>query len=152
MGAKITIDSATMMNKGFEVIEARWLFDIGAANIDVLVHPQSIVHSMVQFIDGSVKAQMGLPDMKLPILYALTAPQRITTDFERMDLAKIVDLSFEAPDLERFPCLRLAFDALAAGGTATAIVNAANEIAVAAFLDKKIAFMDIAAPCRKGPG
>ncbi len=143
MGSKITIDSATLMNKGFEVIEARWLFDVDAARIDVLVHPQSIIHSMVQYVDGSVKAQLGLPDMKLPILYALVAPERVATNFERMNLADIATLTFEAPDYERFPCLRLAFDALAAGGTATAIVNAANEIAVAAFLQEKIAFMDI---------
>lgn len=118
MGAKITIDSATLMNKGFEVIEARWLFDMTADEIDVVVHPQSIIHSMVEFVDGSVKAQLGLPTMLLPIHYALTYPHRAPLDIPRMDLAQIGQLTFEAPDMERFPCLRMAYDAMRAGGTA----------------------------------
>lgn len=143
MGSKITIDSATLMNKGFEVIEAKWLFDIAATAIDVVIHPQSIIHSLVQFIDGSVKAQMGLPDMKVPIIYALSYPDRLPTNFPRMDLASIAQLTFEKPDTERFPCLRLAFEALEQGSIATTALNAANEIAVAAFLEEKIAFLDI---------
>ncbi len=143
MGAKITIDSATLMNKGFELIEARWLFDIPVEKIDVVVHPQSIIHSMVEFCDGSVKAQLGLPDMKVPILYALSYPERVRSDFERLDLAAIGSLTFYPPDYERFPCLRLAFEAIQTGGTAPAVVNAANELAVSAFLAEKIAFYDI---------
>lgn len=143
MGAKITIDSATMMNKGFEIIEAYWLFDIDINNIDVIIHPQSIIHSMVQFIDGSVKAQMGVPDMKIPIAYALTYPQRFKSDFERMDLSKIATLEFIKPDFERFRCLKLAYDSIEMGGSAPAALNAANEIAVQAFLKKEIAFLDI---------
>jgi 1-deoxy-D-xylulose-5-phosphate reductoisomerase len=143
MGAKITIDSATLMNKGFEVIEARWLFDMTGDAIDVVIHPQSIIHSMVEFVDGSVKAQMGLPTMLLPIHYALTYPHRAPLDIPRMDLAKIGQLTFEAPDLERFPCLQMAYDAMRAGGSAGAVLNAANEIAVAAFLDERIGFLDI---------
>jgi 1-deoxy-D-xylulose-5-phosphate reductoisomerase len=134
MGNKITIDSATLMNKGLEVIEAHWLFGKPASDISVIVHPQSIIHSMVEFSDGSVKAQLGLPDMKLPILYALTFPDRIATTHERLDLSAIGSLTFEPPDTEAFPCLRLAYEALERGGTAPAILNAANEIAVAAFL------------------
>ncbi len=145
MGSKITIDSATLMNKGFEVIEARWLFDVPGEKIDVLIHPQSIVHSMVEFVDGSVKAQMGLPTMLVPIQYALTYPHRKPLATERLDLAAIGQLTFEAPDTERFPCLRIAFEALEVGGSAGAVVNAANEIAVAAFLDGRIAFADISA-------
>ena len=143
MGAKITIDSATMMNKGLEVIEARWLFDMPAQKIRVLVHPQSVVHSMVAFADGSVKAQLGVPDMKVPIQYALTYPARWPAPHERLDWAQLRRLDFEPPDLGRFPCLRLAFEALQAGGTAPAVLNAANEAAVALFLDEKIGFTDI---------
>ncbi|MBU3742620.1 MAG: 1-deoxy-D-xylulose-5-phosphate reductoisomerase [Candidatus Kapabacteria bacterium] len=145
MGAKITIDSATLMNKGFEVIEARWLFDLPSSRIDVVVHPQSIIHSMVQFIDGSVKAQMGIPTMLVPIQYALTYPAREPLDIPRMDLASIGALTFESADRERFPCLQLAYDVLDEGGSAACIANAANEVAVAAFLDGRIGFMDIPA-------
>lgn len=143
MGAKITIDSATLMNKGFEVIEARWLFGLSGDRIDVVVHPQSIIHSMVQFVDGSVKAQMGIPTMLVPIQYALSYPRRWPLDIGRMDLAAIGSLTFESPDLERFPCLQIAYDVLEAGGSSGAIVNAANEVAVSAFLDHKLAFTDI---------
>ncbi len=145
MGSKITIDSATMMNKGLEVIEARWLFDVDPSRIDVVVHPQSIVHSMVEFSDGSVKAQLGVPDMKIPIHYALTYPDRLASDYERLDITRIGTLTFEAPDTDAFPCLRLAYDALRAGGTAPACLNAANEVAVAAFLRGAITFPRIAA-------
>jgi 1-deoxy-D-xylulose-5-phosphate reductoisomerase len=143
MGNKITIDSATMMNKGFEVIEAFWLFNIPKEKIDVLIHPQSIVHSMVQFVDGSVKAQMGLPDMRIPISYALSYPKRLKYDFPRLDLASLNELTFFKPDYEKFTCLKYAFDALETGGTAPTIINAANEIAVFAFLENKIKFTDI---------
>jgi 1-deoxy-D-xylulose-5-phosphate reductoisomerase len=143
MGAKITIDSATLMNKGFEMIEAMWLFDVKPSNIEVVVHPQSIIHSMVQFVDGSIKAQLGLPDMKLPIHYALTFPERRYSNFERMDWKKISTLTFEQPDTQRFPCLQLAYSAMERGGTSTAILNAANEIAVAEFLAGRIGFCDI---------
>jgi 1-deoxy-D-xylulose-5-phosphate reductoisomerase len=141
MGAKITIDSASLMNKGLEVIEARWLFNLKAEQIDVVVHPQSIVHSIVQMTDGSMKAQMGLPDMKLPIQYALTYPQRIQTDFPRFDFIKYPSLTFEAPDRETFRNLDLAFEALRRGGTAPCILNAANEVAVSAFLKGQIGFL-----------
>lgn len=144
MGPKITIDSATLMNKGLEVIEARWLFNVPAENIEVVVHPQSIVHSMVQFEDGSVKAQLGLPDMKLPILYAFSFPERLRTAFPRFDIAKYPSLTFEKPDQEVFGNLALAFDALHKGGNVPCILNAANEVAVQAFLDGKIGFLDIA--------
>jgi 1-deoxy-D-xylulose-5-phosphate reductoisomerase len=143
MGAKITIDSATMMNKGLEVIEARWLFDVVPADIEVVVHPQSIIHSMVQFVDGSIKAQMGLPDMRLPIQYALSYPARTKSEFERYRFSPIDTLTFEKPNLEKFPCLQLAFEALDCGGTAPCVVNAANEVAVAAFLQEKIGFTQI---------
>jgi 1-deoxy-D-xylulose-5-phosphate reductoisomerase len=143
MGPKITIDSATLMNKGLEVIEARWLFDLDVDKVDVVIHPQSIIHSMVEFIDGSVKAQLGLPDMRLPIQYALAYPERIANDLERLSLPKIGSLTFFEPDLGRFPSLRLAYDALARMGTAPATLNAANEVAVAAFLEERIAFTDI---------
>ena len=143
MGAKITIDSATMMNKGLEFIEARWLFDIDADRLRVLVHPQSIVHSMVSFADGSVKAQLGVPDMKVPIQYALSYPARWAAPHERLDWSELSRLDFELPDMDKFPCLRLAFDALDMGGTAPAVLNAANEEAVAFFLDERIGFMDI---------
>ena len=144
MGAKITIDSATMMNKGLEVIEAHWLFSMPADKIDVVVHPQSIIHSMVEYIDGCVMAQLGTPDMRAPIAYALAWPERCESGIPKLDLAKIGTLTFEEPDMERFPALRLAFDALKAGKTYPAVLNAANEIAVAAFLDKKIPFIEIA--------
>ena len=143
MGAKITIDSATMMNKGLEVIEARWMFDLAPDQIDVLVHPQSVVHSLVHFRDGSVKAQLGVPDMRVPIQYALSFPERWPAPHPRLDWAQIACLDFEPPDLDRFPCLRLAFDALATGGAAPAVLNAANEAAVALFLDEQIGFTDI---------
>lgn len=144
MGAKITIDSATLMNKGFEVIEARWLFDLAPEHIDVVIHPQSIIHSMVQFVDGSVKAQMGLPTMLVPIQYALTYPVRLPLDIPRMDLAAMSTLTFERPDVDRFPCLRIAYDVLKEGGTAACVANAANEIAVAAFLEGRGSFTGIA--------
>jgi len=143
MGNKITIDSATLMNKGLEVIEARWLFGITKNKIDVVIHPQSIIHSMVQFVDGSIKAQLGLPDMKLPIQYALTYPDRIQNNFERTNLPKIGSFSFFEPDLDKFECLRMAYDALNEGGTAPCIMNAANEIAVDKFLNGKIKFTTI---------
>jgi 1-deoxy-D-xylulose-5-phosphate reductoisomerase len=144
MGAKITIDSATLMNKGLEMIEARWLFDLEPARIDVVVHPQSIIHSIVQFTDGSMKAQMGLPDMKLPIQYAMAYPQRITSDFPRFDFSRFPQLTFEAPDEETFRCLALARIAMDKGGNLPCIMNAANEIAVAAFLRDEIGFLQIA--------
>lgn len=143
MGSKITIDSATMMNKGFEVIEAYWLFDVNQKQIDVVVHPQSIIHSMVQFIDGSVKAQLGLPDMRIPISYALNFPKRFKYNFPRMDITKIGSLTFEKPDLNRFRCLEIAYHSLELGGNAPAIVNAANEVAVSLFLEEKINFNQI---------
>jgi len=144
MGAKITIDSASMMNKGLEVIEAKWLFALNDDQIDVIVHPQSIVHSIVQFKDGSMKAQMGLPDMKLPIQYALTYPDRLPTDFPRFNFMDYPSLTFEAPDLETFTNLKLAYDAMKRGGTLPCVLNAANEETVAAFLNDKIKFLDIA--------
>ena len=140
MGAKITIDSATMMNKGLEVIEARWLFDIPTDKIEVIIHPQSIVHSMVQFCDGSIKAQLGQPDMRHPIQYALTFPDRLNAQVERANLADIHQLTFEKPDYEKFRNLRLAYDALRRGGNIPCILNAANEVAVDAFLKGKIGF------------
>ncbi|MGB7606564.1 MAG: 1-deoxy-D-xylulose-5-phosphate reductoisomerase [Lutisporaceae bacterium] len=143
MGKKITIDSATLMNKGLEVIEARWLFDIEAERIDVCVHPQSIIHSMVEYIDGSVIAQLGIPDMKLPIQYALTYPERLTIPEERLDLTKLGTLTFEKPDTEKFPCMKLAYEALESGDSACIVINGANEAAVDLFLNNKIGFMDI---------
>ena len=143
MGAKITIDSASLMNKGLEVIEAKWLFDVDADQIDVVVHPQSIVHSCVQFEDGSIKAQLGLPDMKLPIQYALTFPRRLANDFPRFDFMEHPSLTFEQPDTETFRNLSLAFAALKEGGNAPAILNAANEVAVARFLEEDIEFLDL---------
>jgi len=143
MGSKITIDSATMMNKGLEVIEAHWLFGLPAEKIDVVIHPQSIIHSMVQFVDGSMKAQLGLPDMKLPIQYALTFPERVQNDFPRTSMPAISSLTFYEPDLAKFECLKLAFDALNTGGTAPCILNAANEVAVSKFLHKEIKFSHI---------
>ncbi len=144
MGAKITIDSATLMNKGLEVIEAKWLFNLRRDQIDVIVHPQSIIHSIVQFQDGSMKAQMGLPDMKLPIQYALTYPKRLHTDFKRFNFINYPQLTFEQPDLSTFRNLQLAYDAMDTGGNLPCILNAANEITVAAFLQDKIGFLDIA--------
>lgn len=144
MGAKITIDSATLMNKGLEVIEAKWLFGLTAEKIDVVVHPQSIIHSMVQFEDGSIKAQMGLPDMRLPIQYALGYPQRLRADFPRFDFTQYPSLTFEKPDTDTFRSLALAFAALAKGGNLPCVVNAANEVAVAAFLNDEIGFLEIA--------
>ena len=143
MGAKITIDSATLMNKGLEVIEAKWLFDLAASQIDVIVHPQSIIHSMVQFEDGSIKAQMGLPDMKLPIQYALHYPYRLKSSFPRFDFTAYPSLTFEKPDLETFRNLAIAYQALEKKGNSACIVNAANEIAVEAFLQDKIGFLEI---------
>jgi 1-deoxy-D-xylulose-5-phosphate reductoisomerase len=140
MGNKITIDSATLMNKGLEVIEAHWLFGMPVEKIDVVVHPQSIIHSMVEFVDGSIKAQLGLPDMKIPIQYALTYPERVGLPGGRIDFPDLKNMTFFAPDREKFKCLQLAYDALAQGGTAPAIMNAANEIAVRAFLEEKITF------------
>jgi 1-deoxy-D-xylulose-5-phosphate reductoisomerase len=141
MGAKITIDSASLMNKGLEVIEAKWLFDLDASRIDVIVHPQSIIHSMVQFRDGSIKAQMGLPDMKLPIQYALAYPERLKNDFKRLDFLNYPSLTFEKPDIKTFRNLALAFDALKQGGNMPCIINAANEIAVAGFLNNGLSFL-----------
>ena len=138
MGNKITIDSATLMNKGLEVIEAHWLFDLPPEKIEVVIHPQSIIHSMVEFIDGSVKAQLGLPDMKIPIQYALTYPDRSSLNGGRVDFAKLGSMTFFKPDLEKFRCLQLACDALSLGGTTPAAMNAANEIAVEGFLNRKI--------------
>lgn len=144
MGAKVTIDSASMMNKGFEVIEARWLFDMDPSRIEVVVHPESIVHSMVEFSDGAVIAQLGCPDMRQPIGFALNFPERITVGNKKIDWDVIRSLSFEKPDLGRFPCLRLAYEAIERGGNAPCALNAANEVAVAAFLKGLISFYDIA--------
>ena len=143
MGAKVTIDSASLMNKGLELIEARWLFGIEPDRIEVVIHPQSVIHSMVQFSDGCVMAQLSRPDMRLPIQYALSYPQRIDLNTQRIDFAQLGQLTFEKPDLERFPCLGLAYDALRKGGNATCTMNGANEMAVAAFLDGRIRFPDI---------
>lgn len=145
MGRKISVDSATMMNKGLEVIEAHWLFGAPAGLIEVVVHPQSVIHSMVEYADGSVIAQLGNPDMRTPIAHAMAWPERIDAGVRPLDLFEIARLDFERPDLERFPCLRLAFDALRAGGAAPAVLNAANEEAVAAFLERRIGFLDIPA-------
>ena len=145
MGAKISVDSATLMNKGLELIEAYHLFPVGIDRLDVIVHPQSVVHSMVEYVDGSVLAQLGTPDMRIPIAYAMAWPERIATPAARLDLAAIGKLEFEAPDLQRFPCLQLAWDALRAGGSAPCILNAANEIAVAAFIAGQVGFLDIGA-------
>jgi 1-deoxy-D-xylulose-5-phosphate reductoisomerase len=144
MGAKITIDSASLMNKGLEVIEAKWLFGVSASEIEVVVHPQSIIHSLVQFQDGSIKAQLGLPDMRLPIQYALSYPKRYITDFERFDFMKYPQLTFEKPDTDTFRNLALAYHALEKGGNMACILNAANEIAVARFLNDEISFLKIA--------
>jgi len=145
MGAKISVDSATLMNKGLELIEASYLFNLRSERIDVLIHPQSVIHSMVEYVDGSTLAQLGPPDMRVPIAYALAWPERMETATRKLDLATVGRLDFEQPDLERFPALRLAREALEAGGAAPAVLNAANEIAVASFLDGNIAFGDISA-------
>ena len=143
MGRKITVDSATLMNKGLQVIEAHWLFGLPAQKIDVVIHPQSIIHSMVEFIDGSVKAQLGIPDMKLPIQYALTFPDRFPMNGERLSFPKLQSMTFSEPDRNKFRCLQLAYDALSRGGTLPAAMNAANEVAVEAFLTKRITFKRI---------
>ena len=143
MGAKISVDSSTLMNKGLEVIEARWLFSVPPERIDVVVHPQSIIHSMVEYIDGSIIAQMGIPDMRVPISYALYWPDRMELDLPSLDLVNMGPLTFEAPQMEKFPCLGLAFKALEMGGTATTVLNAANEVAVEAFLQGKIPYLKI---------
>lgn len=143
MGKKITIDSATMMNKGLEIIEAKWLFDLPPEKIGVIIHPQSIIHSMVEFVDGSIKAQLGIPDMKLPIQYALNYPERVNLKWENTNLAEIGHLTFEDPDFGKFPAIKLAYDALKRGGTAPTILNVVNELAVYAFLENKIKFTDI---------
>jgi 1-deoxy-D-xylulose-5-phosphate reductoisomerase len=145
MGRKITVDSATMMNKGLEVIEARWLFGVSADQVEVVVHPQSIVHSLVEFLDGSVIAQLGIPDMRIPISYALNYPERLPNSLPPLDLTRIGTLTFEPPDLKRFPCLRLGFEAIRACGTLPAVLNAANETTVEAFLHERIQFNDIPA-------
>jgi 1-deoxy-D-xylulose-5-phosphate reductoisomerase len=144
MGAKISVDSATLMNKGLELIEAYHLFPLGPDAFDVVVHPQSVIHSLVEYVDGSVLAQLGSPDMRIPIAYALAYPERMETPCERLDLVRIGSLEFRAPDFERFPALGLARSALREGGAKPAILNAANEVAVASFLDSGVAFLDIA--------
>jgi len=144
MGRKISVDSATMMNKGLEVIEACWLFATRPGQIQVVIHPQSVIHSMVEYIDGSVLAQLGNPDMRTPIAYGLGWPQRMPSGVDALDLFSVAELNFQPPDFEQFPCLRLGYDAIHRGGTATAILNAANEIAVQAFLDEKLRFSEIA--------
>jgi 1-deoxy-D-xylulose-5-phosphate reductoisomerase len=143
MGQKITVDSASMMNKGLEVIEAHWLFNIEADHVDVVVHPQSIVHSLVEFVDGAVIAQLGIHDMQIPIAYALNYPERLPNSLPTLDLTEIGTLTFEPPDLTRFPCLRLAYEAIGACGTAPTVLNAANETAVEAFLNERLTFVDI---------
>jgi 1-deoxy-D-xylulose-5-phosphate reductoisomerase len=143
MGRKISVDSATMMNKGLEVIEAHWLFGAPASQIEVLIHPQSVIHSMVSYVDGSVLAQLGNPDMRTPIAHALAFPERIESGVAQLDLTQWAALQFHQPDFTRFPCLALAFDALRAGGTAPTLLNAANEVAVQAFLDRRVGFRDI---------
>jgi len=143
MGAKITIDSASLMNKGFEIIEAKWLFGVLPDQIQVVVHPQSIIHSMVQFADGSIKAQLGIPDMKLPIQYALTYPDRLKTNFQRFDFNLCSQFTFEKPDLERFRNLALAYNAMEKGGNMPCILNAANEVVVAEFLKDNIGFLQM---------
>lgn len=144
MGNKITIDSATLMNKGFEIIEGRWLFNIPAENIDVVIHPQSIIHSFVEFQDGSVKAQFGVPDMRIPIQYAISYPDRVLSGFPRLDFSKMKELTFEKPDFDKFECLKIAYDVLKKGGTYPVVLNASNEAAVELFLKRKIKFSDIA--------
>jgi 1-deoxy-D-xylulose-5-phosphate reductoisomerase len=152
MGRKVTIDSATLMNKGLEIVEAKWLFDLELNQIEVLIHPQSIVHSMVQFIDNSVLAQLGATDMRLPILYAFSWPNRFKADLPELDFLKLGSLDFEEPDTETFPCLNLAYEALRIGGTMPAVLNAANEVAVEMFLKESIRFIDIPALVEKAMG
>ncbi len=148
MGNKITIDSATLMNKGFEIIEAKWLFNIEVNRIEVLIHPQSIIHSMVEFSDGSVKAQLGVPDMRIPIQYALTYPKRIGSDFPRIDFKSLKNLTFDKPDFTKFECLSLAYEVIKSGGTYPVVLNGANEAAVDLFLNRRIKFLDIPALIR----
>jgi 1-deoxy-D-xylulose-5-phosphate reductoisomerase len=143
MGDKVTVDSATMMNKGLEVIEAKWLFNLEPGQIKVIIHPQSVIHSLVHFTDGSVKAQLGIPDMRIPILYALSYPRRLTSDFPRLELSKYPSFTFLEPDLKKFRNLSLAYQALMEGGNMPCILNAANEIAVTAFLAGKISFLQM---------
>jgi len=143
MGNKITIDSATMMNKGFEVIETKWLFNINSQDVDILVHPQSIIHSLVEFKDTSIKAQLGIPDMKIPINYALNYPSHVNLELDSLDLSEISSLTFEKPDLLKFKCIQLAHDSIESGGTSPSVLNIANDISVGLFLDKKISFLDI---------
>lgn len=143
MGKKVTIDSATLMNKGLEVIEAKWLFNLSVDQIDVVIHPQSIIHSMVEFVDGAILAQMGTPDMRIPILYAFTYPERYASNVKRLNLLEMGSLTFEEPDVENFPCLSLAYKAIRIGGTMPAVLNAANEIAVDMFLKEQISFLEI---------
>jgi 1-deoxy-D-xylulose-5-phosphate reductoisomerase len=143
MGKKITIDSATLMNKGLEVIEAHWLFNVDTDQIDVHIHPESIIHSMVEYVDGSVIAQLGIPDMKTPIAYALSYPERLPLRLPALDLFQLQHLSFYPPDDRKFPCLRLAYEACRVGSTMPAVLNAANEVAVDAFLDGRIGFLDV---------
>ena len=152
MGAKISVDCATLMNKGLELIEAYHLFPLEPDSFEVVIHPQSVIHSLVEYVDGSVLAQLGSPDMRIPIAYALSYPERMETPCERLDLVRIGSLGFEQPDLERFPALGLAHDALREGGAKPAILNAANEVAVASFLDKRVAFLDIAEIARETLG
>ena len=143
MGRKISVDSATMMNKGLEVIEAHWLFGAAPGCIEVVIHPQSVIHSMVEYADGSVLAQLGNPDMRTPIAHALAYPDRVEAGVAPFDIFKLAQFTFEAPDFKRFPCLKLAYDALCAGGSAPAVLNAANEVAVEAFLDRRLPFTGI---------
>ena len=152
MGAKVTIDSASMMNKGLEMIEARWLFDVEPSKIQMVIHPQSSIHSMVQFTDGSIIGQLGVPDMRIPIQYALSYPYRIPLNVERLDLFKVASLTFREPDMEKFPCIRIAYDSIKAGGNIPCIMNAANEIAVAAFLRDRIRFTEIPSVIEKTIG
>jgi 1-deoxy-D-xylulose-5-phosphate reductoisomerase len=152
MGAKVTIDSASMMNKGLEMIEARWLFDVEPSKIQMVIHPQSIIHSMVQFTDGSIIGQLGVPDMRIPIQYALSYPYRIPLNVERLDLFKVASLTFREPDMEKFPCIRIAYDSIKASGNVPCIMNAANEIAVAAFLRDRIRFTEIPSVIEKTIG
>lgn len=152
MGAKVTIDSASMMNKGLEMIEARWLFDVDPSKIQMVIHPQSIIHSMVQFEDGSIIGQLGVPDMRIPIQYALSYPYRIPLNVERLDLFKVASLTFREPDMDKFPCIRIAYDSIKAGGNIPCIMNAANEIAVAAFLRDRIRFTEIPSVIEKTIG
>jgi 1-deoxy-D-xylulose-5-phosphate reductoisomerase len=149
MGRKITIDSATLMNKGLEVIEAHWLFDVPFEDIQVVVHPQSAIHSMVEYIDSSVIAEIGVPDMRIPIAYALSYPERVPIEVPKINLFELGAFTFEAPDMERFPCLRYAYEAGEIGGTMPVVLNAANEVAVDAFLRKRIGFMEIAGAIRQ---